>query len=132
MREIRTLLADLSDQGVTVFLSSHLLHEIEQVCNRVAVLKSGRIIAEGEVKNLLGEKAVVKVRVPAPQEAARTLMSLPGAIDIQPNGAYVSVAGVSSQAVVAHLTAQGIVPSEITTGRPDLESIFLELTTDQR
>jgi ABC-type multidrug transport system ATPase subunit len=128
MREIRILLRSLADQGVTVFLSSHLLHEVEQVCDRVAVLNKGKIVAQGSVNDLLGQKSVVRVRVSSPTEAATALGSLQGACDIQPNGAYVSVSGVSSQEVVAHLVANSIIPSEVSTGQNDLESLFLELT----
>jgi ABC-2 type transport system ATP-binding protein len=128
MREIRNLITSLSGQGVTVFLSSHLLHEIEQICDQVAVLKQGRIIAEGEVKDLLGKMETVRVRVPSTTEAACCLRKLPAAKDVKPNGTYLMISGVSSQEVVAHLTANGIIPSEVSTGGPDLESIFLELT----
>jgi ABC-2 type transport system ATP-binding protein len=128
MREIRNLITSLSDQGVTVFLSSHLLHEVEQICDQVAVLKQGKIIAEGEVKNLLGKMAAVRVRVPSTLEAANCLRTLPSVKDVKPNGAYLLVSGVSSQEVVAHLTVNGIIPSEVSSGGPDLESIFLELT----
>jgi ABC-type multidrug transport system ATPase subunit len=130
MREIRILLRSLVEQGVTVFLSSHLLHEVEQVCDRVAVLNKGKIVAQGAVNELLGQKSVVRVRVSSPTEAAAALGSLSGAVEIQPNGAYVAVSGVSSQEVVAHLVAHNIIPSEITTGQNDLESLFLELTQE--
>ncbi len=53
MAEMRTLLRQLADQGVTVFLSSHLLHEVEQVCDRVAILNRGRLVALGPVSELL-------------------------------------------------------------------------------
>ena len=53
MAEMRTLLRDLAADGVTVFLSSHLLHEVEQVCDRVAVLHRGRLLAQGPVADLL-------------------------------------------------------------------------------
>lgn len=128
MREIRNLITSLSGQGVTVFLSSHLLHEVEQICDQVAVLKQGKIIAEGEVKNLLGKMTAVRVRVPSTLEAANCLRSLPGAKDVKPNGTYLMISGVSSQEVVAHLTVNGIIPSEVSSGGADLESIFLELT----
>ena len=130
MREIRNLLSELADQGVTIFISSHLLYEVEQICDRVGVLKDGKVVAEGDVKDLLGGKAVVKVRVPSTMEAVRLLQKLPGCREIHPNGAFVTVSGVSSQAVVSHLTSNGVIPSEVSTGQTDLESIFLELTEE--
>jgi ABC-type multidrug transport system ATPase subunit len=130
MREIRILLRSLAEKGVTVFLSSHLLHEVEQVCDRVAVLNKGKIVAQGAVHELLGQKSVVRVRVDSPTETAAVLASLPGALDIHANGADVSVSGVSSQEVVAHLVSHSIIPSEVSSGQNDLESLFLELTQD--
>ncbi len=53
MAEMRQLLQELTQDGVTVFLSSHLLHEVEQVCDRVAVLNRGRLLAQGPVADLL-------------------------------------------------------------------------------
>jgi ABC-2 type transport system ATP-binding protein len=128
MREIRELLSELADQGVTIFISSHLLHEVEQICDRVAILKGGQVVAEGGVKDLLGEKTVVKVRVPSPAEAIHLLQDLPGCCDIHSNGATITVTGVSSETVVSHLVTNGVTPSEVTSGGSDLESIFLELT----
>jgi len=127
MREIRVLLGQLAEQGVTIFISSHLLHEVEQICDQVAVLKKGKVVADGNVKDLLGEQNIVRVRVNRPDTAARCLHTLPGVTHVQPNGANVTVSGVSSLEVVAQLTSNGIIPSEVSTGRPDLESIFLEL-----
>ena len=127
MRQIRVLLGQLAEQGVTVFISSHLLYEVEQICDQVTVLKKGKVVAEGDVKDLLGEQTIVRVRVNCPTTAARCLHTLSGVTDVQPNGAYLTVSGVSSQEVVAHLTSNSIIPSEVSTGRPDLESIFLEL-----
>ena len=128
MRDIRNLISLLSDQGVTVFLSSHLLHEVEQICDQVAVLKEGKIIAEGKVDHLLSRMTSVHVRVPSTNLATNCLKTLQGATAIKSNGAYLMVSGVSSQEVIAHLTTNGIIPSEVSSGGPDLESIFLELT----
>ncbi|HPL26576.1 MAG TPA: ABC transporter ATP-binding protein [Anaerolineae bacterium] len=127
MQEIRTLLRSLARQGVTVFLSSHLLHEVEQVCDRVAVLHHGRIIIQGAVSGLLANSGV-RVRVPDPAQAARVLQVLPGVAGVQPDGAYVRVEGVASDAVAKHLAAHNIVPSELVPCRPDLEQVFLDLT----
>ena len=130
MREVRQLLRRLAEDGVTVFLSSHLLNEIEQVCDRVAVLKEGRVVALGKVSELLGAEDRIRLRVDSPSEAALVLQTLPGAADIQPQDLYVTLRGVSGKEVVTHLTAHGIIPSEVAPARSDLESLFLELTQD--
>jgi hypothetical protein len=70
----------------------------------------------------------VHVRVPSTNLATNCLKTLQGATAIKSNGAYLMVSGVSSQEVIAHLTTNGIIPSEVSSGGPDLESIFLELT----
>ena len=117
-------------QGTTVFLSSYLLHEVEQICDRVAVLHRGRVVAEGPVGAPSGEEQVVRVRVPSPAQAVYLLESLPGVTWVEANGAYVEVRGVPPETVVAHLTTHGIVPWEVTTERPDLETLFLSLTQE--
>ena len=129
MLEIRNMLRALAEGGMTVFLSSHLLHEVEQVCDEVAVLNRGKVVRQGKVSELLGkDQAVVKVRVPSPAEAATLLMTLPGVSEVRPNGSYVTVAGVTGEAVVGCLAAHGIIPGEVASVRPDLEQVFLQLT----
>ncbi|MFZ1400565.1 MAG: ABC transporter ATP-binding protein [Candidatus Promineifilaceae bacterium] len=128
MREVRTLIRQLADDGITVFLSSHLLHEVEQVCDRIAVIRQGKIVAQGAVDELLnqgGQSVRLKVRNPA--QAGELLAQLPAA-DVVTNGAYVQVSGVESETAVAHLTQNGVIPSEVTVQKSDLESLFLELT----
>jgi ABC-type multidrug transport system ATPase subunit len=126
MREVRLLLRSLADAGTTVFLSSHLLHEVEQICDRVAVLHYGKIVAEGAVVELRGDRTVVRVRVPSAEQATQVLR--PWAKSVKRNGAYVEVEGLSSEAVVVHLTSNGIVPSEVLIMGQDLETVFLKLT----
>lgn len=129
MRDVRNLLRSLADNGVTVFLSSHLLHEVEQICQRIAVINQGRIVTQGAVNELLGQREqVVRVRVPSPAEAKRVLESLPGIGRLQADGNYLEISGLPSETIVAHLAAQGIIPSEVTTQKSDLESLFLSLT----
>jgi ABC-2 type transport system ATP-binding protein len=128
MREIRELVRRLADEGVTVFLSSHLLHEVEQVCDRVTVLAKGRVVAQGTVAQLLGGGGVVRIRVDGTERAAEALASLSGVTAVRPNGHYVEIEGAASEDVIVHLVERGVVPSEVTTGRADLESVFLNLT----
>jgi ABC-2 type transport system ATP-binding protein len=78
MLEVRNMLRALADGGMTIFLSSHLLHEVEQVCDEVAVLNRGKVVRQGKVSELLGkEQALLRVRVPSPAEAATLLLTLP-------------------------------------------------------
>ena len=134
MREVRLLLSGLAAQGITIFLSSHLLHEIEQICTRVAVLNKGKVIAEGPVERLLAGmepgKPLVRVQIDEPHRAAEILSRLPGAKDIQPNGDSLTLRGPSSQEVIRCLVANALVPHEVVNLRPDLESLFIELTEE--
>lgn len=74
MREIRSLVRELASDGTTVFLSSHLLDEIEQVCTHVAVMAQGRLITQGPVGDLAaGARGRLVVTTPDPADAARVL-----------------------------------------------------------
>ncbi|MEU3962554.1 ABC transporter ATP-binding protein [Streptomyces buecherae] len=74
MREIRTLVRELADDGITVFLSSHLLDEIEQVCSHAAVMAQGRLITQGTVAELAaGTRGRLTVTTPDTADAVRIL-----------------------------------------------------------
>jgi ABC-2 type transport system ATP-binding protein len=74
MREIRALVRELAADGTTVFLSSHLLDEIEQVCTHVAVMARGRLLVQGPVAELAaGARGRLAVTTPDPADAARIL-----------------------------------------------------------
>lgn len=82
MREIRALIRELAADGTTVFLSSHLLDEIEQVCTHAAVMAQGRLITQGPVADLAaGTRGRLAVTTPDPGEAARVLKEL-GVTDV--------------------------------------------------
>ena len=129
MRDVRDLIRSLAEDGATVFLSSHLLHEVEMVCDKIAVINKGHIVAQGSVDDLLNrQEHFVKVRVSAPEKARQILQSLPGVTQIKANGAYIDVKGIPSEEIVIELVNQGIVPGEVTVQKNDLESLFLGLT----
>jgi len=132
MREIRQLLRTLADNGTSVLLSSHLLNEVQQVCDRIAVLNNGRLVAQGRVEDLLaGSKPTVRLTVTSPAEAAKTLKLLPGVEDVHLNGgSSLLITGVDSQVVMTHLIQHQIIPVEITTQQGDLESLFMNVTSD--
>src|SRR5437762_9375723 len=61
-REVRALIPQLARQGRTVFLCSHLLHEVQEVSDRVAIIKKGTLVAEGTVSELLGRGQYLRLR----------------------------------------------------------------------
>ena len=74
IKEIRSLMVRLAEQGLTVFLSSHILHEVEQICGKMAIINRGRLVVEGRVEDLLhSEPDSYTVKVNRPAEAASLL-----------------------------------------------------------
>ncbi|MBK8025067.1 MAG: ABC transporter ATP-binding protein [Chloroflexi bacterium] len=128
MRHVRNLIRSLADNGTTVFLSSHLLHEIEQVADRVAILSHGRVVALDSVQTLLAGAKGVRIRVPDIARAVAALRRLPGVAGVEPNGSHIDVAGLPSETIATYLIGEGIIPSEITTSQNDLEEVFLQVT----
>ncbi len=78
MRAVRELLRRLSEQGVTVLLSSHLLAEIEQVCSHVVVMDKGQLVTAGTVSELLATSTSAYFEVDDVEAARRVLGTLPG------------------------------------------------------
>ncbi len=133
MREIRQLLRSLVEQGTTVLLSSHLLHEVQQVCDRIAVLNKGRVVAQGRVDELLNaQKPAVRLTVRDVCAAEQVIRSLPGVEQVNSNGMdTLIVTGATSQSVMNQLLQHHIIPSEITAHKSDLESLFLDVTAEE-
>jgi ABC-type multidrug transport system ATPase subunit len=130
MREIRQLLRSLVGNGTSVLLSSHLLNEVQQVCDRIAVLNKGQVVAQGRVEDLLnGQKPSVRLMVPDTEAAVRTLESLPGVENVQASGNTLIVIGVNTQGLMNHLLQHHIIPTEIAAQKGDLESLFMDVTS---
>ena len=128
MREFRVTVRCLADGGTTVILSSHQLAEVEQICDRVAVVKSGRVIAEGRPDDLT--VSVVRVVLsPADQEAARSLLA--GRFLVRTEGRNVLVVeSADGHAVNEALGLGRVWAHEIRVERSGLEDAFLDLTGD--
>jgi ABC-2 type transport system ATP-binding protein len=126
IKEIRGLLRRLTAEGTTVFLSSHLLAEVEQVCDRVAVIVGGRLVEEGAPAMLGAIRRRVRVEVSAAdtQAAARLLARWPAT---HADGQFV-VEHDSGRDVNGVLVAGGVVAESVTVERPRLEDRFLEIT----
>jgi ABC-2 type transport system ATP-binding protein len=132
MVEMRELIRGLGADGrTTVFLSSHLLGEVEQVCDHVTILAKGRCIVSGRVDEVLASRQTgdVRVRVADP-EAGRVLMEQAGFTVTSMGDAY-RVHGVDDPAELNRMLAErGHYLSELAPIAADLETVFLELTKD--
>jgi ABC-2 type transport system ATP-binding protein len=128
MHEVRLLLRALAGEGITILLSSHLLHEMEMVCDRVAVVRKGKVLAEGVVSELLKAQEAVRIRATDLERTAAVLNQLQEAHTIRILADTVEIQGVSSEVALVYLVQHGIVPKEVYIIHPDLESFFLELT----
>ncbi len=131
MREIRSLITTLAAQGTTIFLSSHLLDEIEQVCTDVAIMSRGRLVSQGSVTQLrAGLRARLTVTTPDPAEAARVLADQ-GGNEVQVAGQRVDCDASEALApdmVCAALVSAGVRVMSFGVERPSLEDAFVALT----
>jgi len=134
MQEMRTFIRRLAkEEGKTVFLSSHLLHEVEQVCDRVLILNRGQVIAQGDVSDLLSQTRDVKIRVASAAKAVEALGVLDWIQGMDHDGDWITVHAPPERApeLLEALASHGIFPFEVRPVVASLESIFLELTNDQ-
>ncbi|MBE9472739.1 MAG: ABC transporter ATP-binding protein, partial [Chloroflexi bacterium] len=130
MREVRELIRRLISQDKTIFLASHMLHEVEQVCHRVAVLNRGELLAQGPVDELVRRDKALRLEVADLSAAASRLASLPNIGQVTVENGYLLVEATLDQAerISAHLAQVGIYPRRIEPIGSDLEDFFLDLT----
>ena len=124
IREIRDLLAELNQGGTTVFLSSHQLSEVEQLCTRVGIVDRGRLVLQQDLDALRAPTGRVVVRTP---DADRAAALLDGRVD-ERDGDRLVIAAADPAAVNADLVAAGLRVSEIGPERPSLEELMLSVT----
>lgn len=132
-REVRELLRRLAAEGRTVFLCSHLLHEVERICDRVGIIKSGRLLAQGPVDALLRRGQFLQIRVDDAEVALTVLRQLDWVVSVEREGPYltVEVPEADGARLNAALAQEGIYLSELRPRTTTLESFFLELTERQ-
>ena len=125
IHEVRELLLELHRQGTTIFLSSHLLAEVEQLCTRVGVLDRGRLVLQDELATLQQPTGRTVVRTP---DADRARALLDGRVEHQ-EGDRLLVRRTDPSALNALLVNQGIRVAEIGPERRSLEQVVLDATT---
>ncbi|CAN5660699.1 ABC transporter ATP-binding protein [soil metagenome] len=138
VHEIRSLLTDLVAEGTTVFLSSHLLSEVEAICTRAAIVHKGRLVAQDTVAHLLAPTGRVWVHTPDAHEASSILPGLAGpraarresalARDAGQERILVHLDGMAPDELNRHLVAAGVRVRQLVVERRTLEEVFLDLT----
>jgi ABC-2 type transport system ATP-binding protein len=135
MRDMRRLVRRLSEEGITVLLSSHLLAEVEEICNRVAIIRTGRIVYEGTLAELRASAGSNRYRLRTTNDsrAHEILLERPEARDVTLGADELvfscpeaEVGGLSRAIMEGGLGITALVPEELS-----LESLFFELTEDE-
>jgi len=131
IREVRELILRLRDDlGLTVFLSSHLLYEIEQICNRVVILRDGVMLYQGDVATLIDEEKTVKLTVDRIEEAIELLLQS-DSLSLERNGdnsVYLKISDDQIPKLNQMLVSHGFQVSELSPQRESLEEVFIRLT----
>ncbi len=133
MRDMRVLIRDLAARGITVLLSSHLLGEVEELCNRVAIVRSGRIVYEGELAQLRRQAGVTyQLRTTDDQRARLVCLAQAGIEEVGgSDGSGVFFRARTSTAVgelTLALGESGALVLELSPHQATLEDLFFRLT----
>ncbi len=129
-REVRALIRQIAADGVTVFVSSHLLAEVEQTCTHVGVMRTGRLVFQGTLAELRDQHAPrIVVRTSQPELAAKVLADLELA-EVTSDDHQVSalLGDAAPEQVNATLVRAGVPVAALDTPRPSLEDLFVQLT----
>jgi ABC-2 type transport system ATP-binding protein len=125
--DVREIIRALGERGTTVFLNSHLLSEVEQVCDRVAIVDRGRVVAQGTLDELLGGDTV-RIRATDLDRAARAALAGYGQLDAE--GDWLVIRGIDDERVpelVAHIVRLGGRVYAVEPRHESLEDRFLRL-----
>ncbi|MFT9847340.1 ABC transporter ATP-binding protein [Aneurinibacillus sp. REN35] len=137
IKELRAFIRQLASEGLSVFISSHLLSEIQLMCDRVAIINKGQIIRVGEVDELLTQEFRTIIWYGEPQKALRRCLASSPFVQVQEEPT--SDGGIITDVVPEHiselnaaLVAQGIAVQGIEWKKPSLEDLFLDMTEGER
>jgi ABC-2 type transport system ATP-binding protein len=133
MAEMRKLIKDIGQGDRTVLLSSHLLGEVEQICDRVGVISNGHLVKQATVQELLGEKGVM-VRAEPSDQATEVLTKMFGAASVVREDGYFHLKTDPSRSMEINrqLTTAGIGVSELRPFERSLEEVFFQLTGEKQ
>jgi ABC-type multidrug transport system ATPase subunit len=129
MADMRALVVDLARGGQTVLLSSHLLAEVQEICDRVGVINNGRLLRESTVAEMRGG-SWLRVRATPEPEALAVAMRLAGDDGVRrtPTGLTLDLPADAAAHVVRELVLAGVDVLEVTSVERSLEEVFFEMT----
>jgi ABC-2 type transport system ATP-binding protein len=131
MRDMRDLVLRLAGEGITILLSSHLLYEVEELCSRVAIIRRGRIVYQGALRDLLATAASgYRLRALEPERTRAILLAQPGIDDVRLADGELRFAA-DEEAVAALTLALGqarVAFTALVPETPSLEELFLGMT----
>jgi len=133
MAEMRKLIKDIGQGDRTVLLSSHLLGEVEQICDRVGVISGGKLVTQSTVQELLGEEGVL-VRAQPIDKAQELLTKMfgPEAISRRDGALHLKTKPENSVEINRQLVGAGIGVSELRPFERSLEEVFFKLTGEKQ
>lgn len=128
--EIRELVCALGKAGHTIFISSHVLHEIEQICDHVAIIDRGQLLRQGSIAELLGEQCALRIEADPIDQAAAIIARLTQVTPepIAANQLLAKVPRERAPEIVQALSAAGVRVYQIIVERESLEQVFLRTT----
>lgn len=133
MAEVRDLIGQLGKAGHTVVLSSHLLNEVEQLCDQVAILSRGALLAQGSMRELLNTQGSVSIKTTDDAAAEKILAALDwiGSLRSEQGYLVLGCAAERSGEITRALSRQEIFVTEMLPRRQSLERYFLEVTGNE-
>jgi ABC-2 type transport system ATP-binding protein len=126
VRDFRSLVTELIDEGHTIILSSHQLNDVERLCDRVLLIARGRSVAYGPLGELLAAGARTSIEVPDPTGASSLLEARDIAVTLE-DGRLLVQQSLAADALRV-MAGASIVPSSVTTPTPTLEELFIRTT----
>jgi ABC-type multidrug transport system ATPase subunit len=133
MREIRELLVSLARSGRTIFVSTHLLDEVEKICTHVAILKRGRLQRSGAVTEFTDARITFRVCANDTQQLYEAVMQYESARNVRTTGdaVHLDLIDAAPANLNRYLTARGIYVGELSSQRQTLEEAFLAVTGEE-
>jgi ABC-2 type transport system ATP-binding protein len=137
-REMRELVREERDRGATIFFSSHILEQVEAVCDRIGILRGGELVAEDSVSGLreaAGTAQTLEVTVSrADEELVASVRTVEGVSNVTASGDRLSVAcdPDAKTRVLERIESEGVTVEDFSTEEASLEELFVSYTTDEQ